>query len=722
MKQIKILTIIIISLLTILSCKRVHIPDKPAIIGIASPIIISSDTTEVILSDYIPEVSQIKSIECHHKTLTKLSKDKKTLTIIRKGFMPPLSNLKIKTDKNNYDILVKNGDFRTNTGKTPFLTTSQIRENRILFHIKNKSDSIFAYINNQLLTKRLVRKVGKRYSVRIPNTAKDKKRTIIRIYSFNSKEGISNDLFIPLEYGKVVTKPSQLGRFDKRASILYFLMTDRFFNGKTDNDHPLKSKEVHPRADYHGGDIAGVMKKLKEGYFEKLGINTIWLSPITLNPDKPYGLWKKPRTKFTGYHGYWPISSSKIDYRYGTDKELRDLVNHAHEKGINVILDYVANHVHKDHPVYKKHPDWATNLYLPDGSLNTERWDDHRLTTWFDVFLPTLDLSKPKVVETMTDSALFWLKEYKLDGFRHDATKHIPDIFWRTLTKKIKQQIIIPEERPILQIGETYGSRELIDSYIGSGQLDGQFDFNVYDDAVSVFANPKEDFNRLYNSLKESFEYYGCHNLMGYITGNQDRARFISYASGDLKLGEDTKIAGWTRAIGVKDKAAYKKLIMLNAFMLTIPGIPTIYYGDEIGLPGGNDPDNRRMMRFDNLSEEEKNVKEITSRIGKLRRNNLPLIYGDFEFLWVGKNSFSFLRSYFKEFTIVVFNKKSTMNTLKIDLPVRYMDIITEAEFGSKYEISKNKLIIELAPNSVEIIKGEVKKVQKKQRVVTQKP
>ena len=209
---------------------------------------------------------------------------------------------------------------------------------------------------------------------------------------------------------------------------------------------------------------------------------------------------------------------------------------------------------------------------------------------------------------------------------------------------------------------------------------------------------------------------------MGYITGNQDRARFISFASGDLKFGEDTKLAGWTRDIGVKDKEAYKKLIMLNAFILTIPGVPTIYYGDEIGLPGGNDPDNRRMMRFTNLSEEEQKVRDITSQIANLRKNNLPLIFGDFEFLWVGENSFAFLRSYFKEFVIVIFNKKSTINTLKIDIPVRFKDIETKAEFGSKYEISNNKLLIELAPNSVEILTGNIKKVQKKLKVVTQKP
>jgi hypothetical protein len=114
------------------------------------------------------------------------------------------------------------------------------------------------------------------------------------------------------------------------------------------------------------------------------------------------------------------------------------------------------------------------------------------------------------------------------------------------------------------QIGETYGSPELISSYIGSGMLDAQFDFNVYDDEVAVFARNTESFERLKNSLTQSLRYYGYHNLMGYISGNQDRPRFISLAGGDLLFNEDSKYAGWTRTIGVGDTSSYRKLMMLQ--------------------------------------------------------------------------------------------------------------------------------------------------------------
>jgi glycosidase len=416
-----------------------------------------------------------------------------------------------------------------------------------------------------------------------------------------------------------------------------------------------------------------------------------------------YGLWPEPRTKFSGYHGYWPISSSKVDFRFGTADELHELVDLAHRHNLNVILDYVANHVHELHPVYLEHPDWVTNLYLPDGSLNTEKWDEYRLTTWFDVFLPTLDLSRPEVVEPMTDSALFWLTEFHLDGFRHDATKHIPELFWRTLTQKVKNRVAIPENKRVCQIGETYGNPELISSYVGSGMLDGQFDFNVYDDAVAVFAKEDASFENLAASLQESFEYYGYHNLMGYISGNQDRARFISYAGGAVSFAEDAKLAGWTRKIGVGDPIAYKKLQMLNAFNMTIPGIPTLYYGDEFGMPGANDPDNRRMMQFDNLNDKENQTLNITKNLVQLRRNNLPLIYGDFQVLEISEKTFVYMRTYFEKIVVVAFNKSDEQKTVEFQIPERFKDISLKSNFGSDFQNNGSQIKVVLAGNSFEV-------------------
>ena len=215
-------------------------------------------------------------------------------------------------------------------------------------------------------------------------------------------------------------------------------MVDRFKDGNKDNNKPMNRPDVDPRADYQGGDLAGITEVIKSGYFEKMGFTTIWMTPLNQNPLEPYGEQMSPvRTKFSGYHGYWPISSTKVDFRIGTEEELKELTKTAHEHGLNVILDYVANHVHQEHPMFKNDPTICTPLILPDGSRNIAQWNEHRLTTWFDDFLPTLNYDRKEIVETMTDSALYWIKNYDLDGFRHDACKHVQESFWRTLTYKI---------------------------------------------------------------------------------------------------------------------------------------------------------------------------------------------------------------------------------------------------------------------------------------------
>jgi cyclomaltodextrinase / maltogenic alpha-amylase / neopullulanase len=365
------------------------------------------------------------------------------------------------------------------------------------------------------------------------------------------------------------------------------------------------------------------------------------------------------------------------------------------------LLDYVAHHVHELHPVYRQHPDWVTSLYLPDGTLNTEKWDEQRLTTWFDTFLPTLDSRRPEIVNPMTDSALYWVTKFKIDGFRHDATKHVDELFWRTLTAKLKKATSCSPM--VYQIGETYGSRELIGSYIGSGMLDAQFDFNVYDDAVAALANKNESFVRLKNSLNESLRYFGYHSLMGYISGNQDRPRFISYAGGALSFTEDSKLAGWKRNISVGDSIGYNKLILLQAFNLTIPGVPVIYYGDEFGMPGANDPDNRRMMKFDNLTEKESHVKEIVTKLIHTRASTIELLYGDLQFIMVSDEILVYQRNYFNQIALIFLNKGNKFENIKVNVPeIKGKEV--NSVFNHELSINSDTLTINLGPMDFDII------------------
>ena len=493
--------------------------------------------------------------------------------------------------------------------------------------------------------------------VTIPEYAKNLDESVLRVIA-QSNGQVTNEVLVPLSKGKVVISSAELDRSDMHKAIMYFVMVDRFNDAESSNNHPINDDRILPIANNLGGDLQGVTAKINEGYFDNIGINTLWISPITTNPDSAYGLWNKELTSmFSGYHGYWPVRSKEIDYRLGDVPAFKSLINEAHAQEMNVLLDYVANHVHIEHPVYKEHPEWATDLYLPDGTMNTEKWDEQRLTTWFDIHLATLDLRKPEVIEPMTDTALYWLTEYELDGFRHDATKHIPEQFWRTLTTKIKQQVVTGKSRPIYQVGETYGSPELVSGYVQSGQLDAQFDFNLYDAAINAFAKDESGFQNLRRVLEESMTYYGAHHLMVNVTGNQDKARFASYADGSLKFDEDTKLAGWTREIKNANEKGFKRMRMMSAFLNAIPGIPCTYYGDEIAMPGGNDPDNRRMMKFAELNDSQLKTKESLTVMNEIRTNHMALIYGSTNVLESSDNMLRISRTYFGEEVQFIFYK-----------------------------------------------------------------
>lgn len=585
----------------------------------------------------------------------------------------------------------------------PVLYTKSTHKEEIRVGFNNDPEKIFIFWQNHRLPVDFVTRQSNKLIITIPRDAETMDRSYIRLWSYN-KHGVSNDLLIPLQKRQVVNSAEKLGREDVEASVLYFLMVDRFHNGNPVNDEPINDPDVLPPANYHGGDLAGVAEKIREGYFSDLGMNAIWLSPITQNPLKAYVEFPEPNRKYSGYHGYWPITLTTVDHRFGDSEDMHTLVNEAHANGMNVLLDYVSNHVHEENPLIKENPEWATELNLPDGRKNLRMWDEQRLTTWFDTFLPTLDLTIPEVAETMADSALFWIKEYNLDGFRHDATKHIPVDYWRTLTYKLKAEVMVPQNKRLYQIGETFGSRELIGSYVGSGLLDGQFDFNLYFDARSIFALDSESFVRMNQSLMETFSYYGTNHLMGNITGNHDLPRFISLASGDLQFEEDSGEAGWERDIQVTDATGYNKLSMLTAFIMTIPGVPVVYYGDEIGLPGGGDPDSRRPMRFDDLNENEIRTRNAVAQLGKMRQSRMSLIFGDFKVLHLADKTWVYARRYFNEITIVAYNKGSMDSSIKFELPEDFRDALLNTNFGNEVQQQDGEITLVLKPYSFEIL------------------
>ena len=615
--------------------------------------------------------------------------------------LDPNNEHKVPNGKGAFNSVLTVGN--TNGSKAPKLLSLSHKDKHLKLLLLNKPTQLFVLWNNQLLPIGISDIKNKKLEIRIPTAANGYKLSYLRVFSAN-KYGLSNDILIPLVEGNIAENSKILPREAWRTNIIYNVFIDRFYDADSSNNKPLPDSIVVYKANYQGGDIAGIINKIKSGYFKNLGVNSLWLSPVIKNTEGAYGYWPNPKTKFSSYHGYWPVSFTKMNPHFGTPNDLHLLIKRAHEQNCNILLDMVANHVHQEHPYYKKHPECATKLVLPDGSLNLERWDDHRLTTWFDKFLPTLNLERPEVAKMLADSITWWAQTYHVDGFRYDAAKHIPLSFWRRLTKELKDSIIYPQDKPLYQLGETYGSTELINSYIGNGLLNAQFDFNVYDAALSAFAG-NNSLQLLKDRLQQSLKEYGYHNTMAYITGNQDKGRFISYAGGALHFDENAKKAGWTRDVEVGDTVAYNKLQMLIAFNMTIPGVPVIYYGDEFGMPGANDPDCRRMMRFGKqLNRFEKKNLAITKKLIKLRKSTMALLYGDIYSIKADSITMQYARRYFDKYAWIGFNNSSESKRFNIQLPPDINPIKLESNFGNQLVKKADSAYLIIPPYSYEIL------------------
>ena len=158
---------------------------------------------------------------------------------------------------------------------------------------------------------------------------------------------------------------------------------------------------------------------------------------------------------------------------------------------------------------------------------------------------------------------------------------------------------------------------------------------------------------------------------MGNITGNHDKPRFLSLAGGDMSLWcPDDKAEGWHRKVGVGDNVkGYARLSLLKALISTVPGVPCVYQGDEYGIPGANDPDNRYMMEFDGYNEFQQRELAATKAMFKYRRASMPLMYGDYRTLHIDNDVLVFLRHYMGEWAVVALNIRPEARSVEVSLP-----------------------------------------------------
>ncbi|HSZ61446.1 MAG TPA: alpha-amylase family glycosyl hydrolase [Terriglobales bacterium] len=376
------------------------------------------------------------------------------------------------------------------------------------------------------------------------------------------------------------------GHFEgfSRDDVIYLIMPDRFADGDPSNDRPANDRppgstgvydRSQPRA-YHGGDLRGIRDHL--GYLHDLGVTTLWLTPVWKNTD-------------SDYHGYHVVDFYALDDHMGSMQEYQALVADAHRLGMKVLIDYVVNHTGPNHPWANDPPTptWFHGTpehhlepaYTFNGLVDPHASPREYLNTlngWFANKLPDLNPDDPKLGLYLAQNAMWWVETAQLDGFRLDTFPYSTRRFWSEWHERLRQvypQTVYPQ---VMDVGEVWDGDSTITSFFEGGrkQFDGidsglatVFDFPLcfaLRDAVVKGAS----MGKIVDVLRHDQLYPHPETLVTFI-GNHDNARFLGEKSSNP----------------AKLKAAF-------SLLLTLRGIPQIYYGDEIAMTGGGDPDNRR--------------------------------------------------------------------------------------------------------------------------------
>ncbi len=449
------------------------------------------------------------------------------------------------------------------------------------------------------------------------------------------------------------------GVFDWRDAIIYFTFIDRFNRGTSANPAcnvsgaSVGAVPDTANANYLGGNWAGVTDKIQSGYFTQLGINTLWITVPVKNADTVLGAGvgstcngtscNTTQYNYSAYHGYWPTADETasgapvMEPCFGTEAELTALVTAAHAAKLKVLFDYAMVDVHTSSSLYTQNPSWFTS-FCQCGAPSCSDYDDYKC--WFAPYLAHYDFTNSSAARTYSvNAALALIQTYKNDAFRLDAIKQV-DPSW---LGSLRPQIAAYETQAagdggvtqhFYMVGETYdfNNMTLISSLINpTSGLDGQFDFplryrivdamllrdtaplltpNVVDWTYTAPAGMQG----LAAFMDYDDSFYPPNSVMSTFVGNQDLPRSIHLAEQTIPswlgnsgggtpaqnaLTTDGSGNAWTGEPAAEtDPNTYERLGNAFAVTLTTKGAPLIYYGDEIGLPGAGDPDNRRMMQW----------------------------------------------------------------------------------------------------------------------------
>jgi glycosidase len=466
------------------------------------------------------------------------------------------------------------------------------------------------------------------------------------------------------------------GRFQGYTpdDVIYFLLPDRFADGDKSNNDPAKSKGLYDRKlgrSYHGGDLQGVIDNLE--YIKSLGVTAIWTTPVYDNNDKPdlkevyEGM---PYT--TGYHGYGATDMYAVDEHLGDMAKLKELVEKAQKMGFKMIQDQVVNHtgpyhVWADDPPT---PTWWNGTLQNHLSNNWQKWttmnpratyqtQKRNLEGWFIDILPDFNQDDPEVAKYLTQNSIWWLETVGYDAIRMDTLPHVPRPFWEKWTTAIKA------EYPKVNIlGELYDSDPALLAYFQGGRrgqdgvdtkLDTLYDFGIFYAIRNAFAQgrPIREISQIY---AKDWLYPNAEVLTTFL-GVHDMPRFMD-----------------------EQGATTQGLKLAQTLIMTSRGTPLLYYGDEIAMPGGADPDNRRdfpggfegdtrnAFAEKGRTSAENDVWNNLTLLGKLRRENEALRNGKTLDLLDEQQQMAFARITDKQAVLVVFNNDANQAEVSFDV------------------------------------------------------
>ncbi|MBA2661639.1 MAG: hypothetical protein H0U74_05050 [Bradymonadaceae bacterium] len=465
--------------------------------------------------------------------------------------------------------------------------------------------------------------------------------------------------------------------FSWQDSIMYLIFTDRFRD--SDGTSPVPPVQDVPQiSNYMGGDFKGITDALEDGYFDKMGVNLLWLSPINENTDIGHR-GSDPNNKYTGYHGYWTVDALRAETRYGDadadgDARLHELVRAAQKRGVRVMFDLVLNHVHEDHQYCDERPDWcALTCTCGEAGCAWEGPGGRPLDCQFAPYLPDLNYRNHDILRRVVDDVLLLMKKFDVDSIRIDAAKHMDHIIMRTIRLRLNE-LEAMGATPFYVVGETYvgdDGHDLIMDYVADYELHGQFDFPLLGPIRHVFGGDGSFKHLEARTALSEQKYHSTLKWHSPFLGNHDIPRFVSVSQGNVghPFGGTPDLMGEGPQNEINQWNIINRMSMGFAFLLTIPGIPLIYYGDEVGLAGGPDPDNRRMMPWE-WNANQRELLERVRTLGKARRAIRPLRHGSRQELWIDDDFYVYARDAGSgDVAIVAMNKGGEQREVMVTIP-----------------------------------------------------